>query len=156
VDSEPKQQENHLDNGLTGLLEKVHIVPFKYKHLAKLIEMYKEQDYEGLDEMTMQHLPKIGYIAFLDKHAIAAGFLRKVEGGLVAQMDGLVSNPQFGSIIRHKAINLIVDQLKEDAKSLKLKGIYAFTLDYSVIERAEVTGFQRMDHTIMALRLTKE
>lgn len=145
-----------MDNTLNELLDKVHIVPFKYKHLAKLIEMYKEQDYEGIDEMTMQHLPKIGYMAYLDKHPIAAGFLRKVEGGLVAQMDGLVSNPQFGSIIRHRAISLIVDQLKEDAKSLKLKGIYAFTVDRTVLERAEETGFQRMDHHIMALRLTKE
>lgn len=119
--------------------------------------MHKDQDYQGdMSELEYVHLPKIGYMAFLDKHPLAAGFLRKVEGGLVAQIDNLVSNPQFGSIIRNKALNIVVDQLKLEAKSLKLKGIYAFTLDTSVILRAVETGFQHTGHTILALRLTKE
>ncbi len=138
------------------ILDKVHIVPFKHKHLSKLIEMLKDQNYAGLDEMQMQYLPKIGYMAFLEKVPVAAGFLRRVEGNLVGQIDGLTSNPHLGSIIRHKAINLIVDQLIEDAKTLKLKGLYAFTLDCSVSKRAVETGFQRTEHEILALRLTKE
>lgn len=138
---------------LEETLDKVHIVPFKYKHLTHLVEMHKQQDYEGLDEMTMQHLPKIGYIAYLDKHPIAAGFLRKVEGGLVAQMDNLVSNPQFGSIIRHKAISLVVDQLILDAKSLKLKGIYAFSTEDAVVKRATSIGFISLNHTVLGLKL---
>lgn len=116
--------------------------------------MHKDQDYQGdMSEFEYACLPKIGYMAFLDKHPLAAGFLRRVEGDLVAQMDNLVSSPHFGSIIRHKAISLIVDQLKLDGKSLNLKGIYAFTIDDSIMDRAKATGFINLNHVVLGLKL---
>lgn len=113
--------------------------------------MLENQKYFDLESITYKSLPKIGYIALLDGHPVAAGFLRRVEGNVVAQLDGLTSNSHFGSIIRHEGISLIVDRLISDAKTLKLKGIYSFTIDPSIIERAEAIGFQRLEHSVIVL-----
>jgi hypothetical protein len=118
-----------------------------------LIEMLKDQNYPDLHTITPKSLPKIGYIALLGKRPIAAGFLRKVEGNIVAQLDGLTSNPYFGSKIRHIAITKIVEQLIEDAKDLKLQGIIAFTTDDTVIKRAQSIGFVSISHKLIALNL---
>lgn len=100
----------------------------------------------------MKTLPKIGYIALLNGHPIAAGFLRRVEGGY-GQIDCLTSNRLFGSQVRHDGINKVVNSLLEDAKDLKLKGIISFTGDKSIKERAEAIGFRVVEQTIIALRL---
>lgn len=100
----------------------------------------------------MKTLPKIGYMAFLGDQPIAAGFLRRVEGGY-AQLDTLVSNPHFGSQIRHIAIGKVVSALLDEAKLLELEGVIAFTNDYSVITRAEAIGFHVLEsHKLIALR----
>lgn len=100
----------------------------------------------------MKTLPKIGYMALMNGHPIAAGFLRRVEGGY-AQIDTLTSNKQFGSIVRHEGIKLIVDTLVNDAKDLKLKGIIAFTKDAGIIKRAEDIGFHVVEQSLIALRI---
>lgn len=116
-----------------------------------LLEMLKDQNYPDLEDISMRTLPKIGYIAMLDNVPIATGFLRRVEGDVVAQIDGLTSNPYLGSIIRHNGINLVLKQLIEDAKELKLKGVYAFCVDPTMVNRAELLGFAKVAHTTLAL-----
>jgi hypothetical protein len=113
--------------------------------------MLTDQDYPDPHSVTYKALPKIGYIALLSNQPIAAGFLRKVEGNVVAQIDCLVSNPYYGSIIRHQAISGVVDRLITDAKEMKLKGILAFTKDGSVLKRASELNFQVVNQIIMAL-----
>lgn len=100
----------------------------------------------------MKTLPKIGYIALLDKNPIAAGFLRRVEGGY-AQIDGLTSNASFGGLVRHEGINKVVTALITDAKDLKLNGILAMTKDNGVIDRAKKLGFKVIEENVIALRL---
>lgn len=100
----------------------------------------------------MATLPKLGYIIYLGKAPIAAGFLRKVEP-CFAQIDTLVSNGHFGSKIRHEGIKTIVDTLIADAKRLKLKGLIAHTLDAGTIARAKSLGFHIVPQTILALPL---
>lgn len=134
------------------LSDKIKIHKFKYKHLSMLIEMLEDQDYPDTN-VTMKNLPKIGYIAMLDNIPIAAGFLRRVEGDEVAQIDGLTSNPHFGSIIRHKGINLVLNQLVIHAKELNLLGLYAFCQDVSTIKRAEDIGFRVVSHSTLSLNL---
>jgi hypothetical protein len=138
-------QEDHLDNQLS-------IVPFRYKYLPALLEMLNSQKYLGISTVNMKTLPKIGYMVLLRNYPVAAGFLRRVEGGY-AQMDGLTSNPMFGSLIRHEAINLVVNSLISDAKDLKLQGILAFTGDKSVIKRSEDIGFRVIEQTLIVLSL---
>lgn len=101
----------------------------------------------------MKTLPKTGFMVLMNGYPISAGFLRKVEGGY-AQLDTLVSNPYFGSIVRHKAIDLVVDTLIQEAKDLKLHGIIAFTTEPTIVSRAKDKGFKVIEHTLMVKPLT--
>ncbi len=100
----------------------------------------------------MKMLPKIGYITLMNKQPIAAGFLRRVEGGF-GQMDTLVSNPYFGSQIRHIGINKVVDLLIDEAKTLKLHGVIGFTPDAGILKRAIDRGFHTVEQVFIALPL---
>ena len=117
-----------------------------------LKEMLEDRRAPEAAIVSMKYLPKIGYIALLNKQPIAAGFLRRVEGGY-AQIDTLVSNPYFGSQIRHDGIDKVVDWLINDAKDLKLNGILAFTSEESIIARAKDKGFTELDHKVICVRL---
>jgi hypothetical protein len=114
--------------------------------------MLKNQKYLEISTVSMKTLPKNGYIVLMNGHPIAAGFLRRLEGGY-AQIDGLTSNPHFGSQIRHKAIDLVVEHLISDAKTLKLKGILALTKEQSIVNRAKDKGFQVVEQTVLAISL---
>lgn len=115
--------------------------------------MLKDREYLAISTVNMQTLPKIGYLALLNKQPIAGGFLRRVEGGY-AQLDTLVSNPYYGSLIRHEGIDKVVKALIEDAKDLKLHGIIAFSNDIGVLNRAETMGFTQLNHTLIVLKTT--
>lgn len=135
-------------------VDNIAVVPFKkQKHLKYLKEMLVSQNYPESNDMDTYNLPKIGYIAFYDKVPIATGFLRKVEGNVIAQIDGLASNPYLGGIIRHNALSQILDRIIYDAKALKLKGLICFCEDYSTIKRAEDIGFTVVSHTTLSLSL---
>lgn len=128
-------------------------MPFKHAYLNDLIELHKSNNYLHISEIRMKTLPKIGYIAFFGDTAIAAGFLRRVEGGY-GQIDTLVSNAYFGSQIRHLAIDKVVSSLLDDAKVLALEGIIAFTADLGVLKRAEAIGFHVLEsQKLIALRI---
>ena len=115
--------------------------------------MLKNQQYMGISNIEMKTLPKIGYICLLNDQPIAAGFLRRVEGGF-AQIDTLASNPHFGSQIRHEGISLVVSTLIEEAKRLKLNGILSLTNDSGILERAKSIGFHVIGETAIGLPLT--
>lgn len=114
--------------------------------------MLKSQQYLDISHISMKTLPKIGYIALMNKQPIAAGFLRRVEGGY-AQMDGLTSNAYFGSQIRHEGIRKVVDSLIADAKDLRLSGVIAFTGDHGILRRAKDLGFKTVDQSLIALEI---
>lgn len=103
----------------------------------------------------MKNLPKIGYLAVLNSQPIAIGFLRRLEP-CYAQIDTLVSNGYFGSQIRHQGIELVVNALLEEAKSLKLKGIVAHTADSGILKRAQELGFKPILQTIIGLDLSEK
>lgn len=130
----------------------LNIIPFRFKHLEHLIEMHKAQKYMNLSTIDMSTLPKVGYIAYLNDQPIAAGFLRRLEPHF-AQIDTLVSNPYFGSQIRHEGVKAVVNELIEEAKRLKLKGIISLTSDLGVLKRAEELNFHVVDQKVIALNL---
>lgn len=101
----------------------------------------------------MEDLPKIGYIAFLGKQAVAAGFLRRIEPNY-AQLDTFLSSPYFGSQVRHEAMTKIVDALVSDAKDLNLKGLLAITTDHGIVERAKEIGFTTLNQALLVRILT--
>ena len=128
------------------------ILPFKFKHLPLLHELLSSQSYIGISNITMKTLPKTGYIVLLNNQPVAAGFLRRVEP-CFAQFDTFATSSYFGSQIRHKAINLVIDSLLHDAKTLKLHGIIAFTEDSGILTRAKDMGFHVVNQTLLALPL---
>jgi len=128
---------------------------FKFKHFSLLIELLKSQKYPSINDIEMKTLPKIGFLAVLNKEPIACGFLRRLEP-CYAHIDTLVSNGYFGSKIRHEGINLVVDALLLEAKRLKLKGIVAHTADAGIIKRAGECGFNIVEQTIIALDMNDE
>lgn len=117
-----------------------------------LVELHETQK-SDTSILNYRTLPKIGYIATLgNKTPIAAGFLRRLEP-CYAQIDTLVSNAYFGSIIRHEGIQKVVDSLIEEARRLKLEGIVCHTQDKGTLARAEALGFHIVPQTIIALSL---
>ncbi len=114
-----------------------------------LVEMYNDREYMGIKHITMKTLPNIGYIAIINEQPVAAGFLRRVEGGF-GQMDGFVSNPYLGKLIRHEGMTKVVNALLEDAKDLKLHGVLAFTSDEGIVKRAKELNFHVVPDIILA------
>lgn len=143
MDSELRVPNEALDN--------IYILPFKFKHMQDLLDLHSLHG-EVPSDMTYKNLPKIGYIAYLGKSPVAAGFLRRVEP-CYAQFDTFVSNPYFGSQIRNLALSQVVDALTEDAKNLDLEGIIAFTKDEGIFNRAKDEGFRVLNQVILAKRL---
>lgn len=131
----------------------ISLIPFRFKYLKSLHDLLETNAYGDLSDVNMKTLPKIGYIAIMGGHPIAAGFLRRVEGGY-AQLDTLTSNKFFGSQVRHEGIKLVTDALIEDAKTLKLHGIIAFTTDDGVLKRAKDKNFVVFPHTLFGIKFT--
>lgn len=131
----------------------VSIVPFAFKYLPMLKELYDSQKapYEGA--LSQRILPKIGYIALLGGQPIAAGFLRRLEP-CYAQIDTLVSNGYFGSQIRHAGVTKVVEALIDEAKHLKLEGLVCHTSDDGILKRAKELDFHVVEQKIIALALT--
>jgi len=133
-------------------LDNITIQPFKAKHIKQLHDLLNSKSYEGVSLITTKTLPKIGYMVFLGTTPIAAGFLRRLEP-CYAQIDTLVSNGSFGSKVRHEGIKTVVDELINEAKRLKLKGIVAHTADKGILERAASLGFHIIPQTVIGLPL---
>lgn len=120
-----------------------------------LLDMHNSQKYVHTDVLKFKTLPKVGYIAYIGKTPVAAGFLRRLEP-CFAQLDTLVSNAYCGALLRNDGINKVVDALIEEGKKLKLKGIIAHTQDKSTIVRAQSIGFHIVPETIIALSLQEK
>lgn len=133
----------------------VNITEFKpKKHFEVLLDMHLAQHSKSYDSITLESLPKIGYICYSDTeyHYVAAGFLRMIEGGF-CQIDTMVSNPNLTGDVRNEGLILLVDTLINKAKDLGCLGIVSYTCDNSVVSRALGLGFKIVDHKVIALQL---
>ncbi len=139
---------------MNQLSNEISLVPFRFKYLKALHDLLESNNYQGIEVVNMKTLPKTGYIALMNGHPIAAGFLRRVEGGY-GQLDTLTSNKHFGSIIRHQGIQLVTDALIQDAIDLRLHGLMAFSSDQGVLKRSVDKGWTEIKQTIMAVNLIK-
>lgn len=122
----------------------------KYRN-SHVLKLYELLSLRGLAH-ELKNTPKIGFIATRDRNPVAAGFLRKVEGG-VCLIDSLISNPFESSIDRHNAIDAIVDALIDAAKINNSDKILAYSLDTGTLERASRHGFVKLPHSVIALNL---
>lgn len=124
----------------------------KENHLdhIKFLLLARDMQSDSLDT-----LPAEGFVAFNEGTPVAAGFLRKCEGGYCL-IDSLISNPNEPSAIRNKALDSISMACVELAKAHKFKHIIAFTVDKNVILRSEKHGFRLLPHSIIGLDLISE
>lgn len=123
----------------------------KYSSLQEpeLMEWVRLRD---MELSNISDLPNLGYMYSHEGQGIAAGFLRLVEGGY-AIMDSLITNPSKDSVIRHIAIDAVVSKLIEDAKSLKISKILAFSVDEGTLIRSQKHGFVKQAHSLITLEM---
>ncbi len=118
-----------------------------------LIEMHKTRKHTLADILKPDDIPGIGFIVHRNKQGIAAGFLRLVECKY-AQIDTLVTNIKFSSADRAEAMDMLVNELIDTAKDLKLKGLLFLTDETSIIERASKIGFTHVNQHVMSMNMT--
>lgn len=130
-----------------------YILPFETTHQLKDLcsWLQKRQAHIPADD----EMPKVGVMVYVDGTAVAACFLRMVEGG-TAMLDGLTTNPESSAAARHEGIEAAVTHLIGVAKRMELKGIIAFTRDITVHTRAlNLHGFTATPDAVLALSLTR-
>ena len=127
----------------------LNLLNFKHKHYQSLLDMLGDQNCPWIKTLSYKTLPKTGYIVMAGSMPIAAGFLRKVEGGY-GQLDTFVTNPYAGAKLRHEAIEMVTEALLEDAKSLKLVGVILFSREKTIIDRASAKGFVLLPDSLLA------
>ncbi len=121
--------------------------------LQDLIYLHRTQNIEDTSFLTPDTIPTAGYVAYLDNKPIAAGFLRRIEGGF-AQLDTLVSNKDYPPHIRHEALDSIVHTLLSTGKALGIKGIISLSVDEGIVKRAISLGFAATPQFVLTLPLT--
>ena len=124
-------------------------LPIDFEDLKKLHAL---QESSSTAFLSVETLPKIGFMVQYDAQPVAFGFLRRLEGGY-AQFDTFVTDPKASPEHRNEALNLLTEKLINEAKVLELRGVYAISSDVSVIRRAVETGFVLLPQYIVGLSL---
>lgn len=131
-----------------------------------LVRYFKKSDNETLNYLFGQRglslenkdsLPEIGFVSEYEysptyKECSGMIFLRRCEGGL-GIVEGLVTNPHLPSAIRHLAFKTLVNRAVEEAKSLKITRMLAYSVIPSVIERSCELGFEEKPHTLLLMEV---
>lgn len=127
------------------------LVSFNPKlHSAILLEWTVDR---GINSTLVEDLPEYGVMAFEHDLPIAAGFLRKVEGGY-AMLDSLITNPNAPPDIRNVILDRVTTKLIDTARRNKLKALIANSLDKNTLMRSAKHGFTSLPHTLIVLNLS--
>lgn len=89
----------------------------------------------GVKVPARHEIPATGLVVSHNNQLITMGFLRKVEGDM-GIWDGLVSNPEASSAVRHEALDFAITELIGIAKELKMKSIFCWCADDNTHKRA--------------------
>lgn len=99
-------------------------------------------------------LPTNGFVIYSDdRTGVAAGFIRKVEGGW-GMIDGYLTNPDIAPNIRDEALNILTEKLLQHAKTMGISQLFAFSTDKNTITRSQQHGFQRLNHVVIVAELS--
>jgi N-acetylglutamate synthase-like GNAT family acetyltransferase len=109
----------------------------------------------NLTDDLMNNPPSIGLVCFHNEVPIACGFLRQVEGNF-GLFDGLCTNPKMRSEIRHDAIDFLVSEIIQIARSMEMRCIFGWTVDNGTLARSERHGFQRLKHEMIVLNFNSD
>lgn len=106
----------------------------------------------GLRPREMSELPSIGFVVSEGDYRIATCFLRRCEGNF-GIVDGLASNPEADSTLRHAALDVAIQMVTEEAKQREITHLIAWSVDKGTLERAFRHGFQESKQTILTRNL---
>lgn len=99
-------------------------------------------------------IPLIGFIAYDRGQVVGAAFLRQVEG-MVGLLDGITSNPEVASDIRHKALDALIEAVVNKARELGIKRVIGYSVNDSTKIRSERHGFVRSPYELYVLNLNE-
>lgn len=132
-------------------LAKFEIENFNSDHLVHLLAWLKARD---LNSDIAKNIPSIGFTIFESHRPVAIGFLRQAEGG-VGICEGLCTNPNIEPSIRNEACDLMVENLINAGKEIKVRTIIAWTRDKNTLERSLRHGFVKNSSTLIVYDLSK-
>lgn len=124
----------------------ITLMPFNKEYTSTLNAWL---EYYGEPLVTVKDLPEIGYQADLNGKMVAVAFIRRCEGN-IAILDSLCTNPIKSSQVRHEAIDLLVNKIIWKCEELKLKSLFAFTVNKGILERSEKHGFVESKHIVIS------
>ena len=101
----------------------------------------------GMDIVTEEEIPSLGFTVIDGPMKIAIGFLRDAEG--IGIIDSVVTNPTIEGWIRHVALDRLFARLLEVAKSKNMFQVIGFSVDEHTLDRAMKHGFKKSNHTLM-------
>ncbi len=111
----------------------------------------------GMKAPLKSELPQIGYIALEDFNTpVACAFLRRVEGGQLAHLDGLATNPALSGEMRSEGIDAVVEAIMHTAREEGFKAVFAYSVDRNTLVRSAKHGFEVMPHALIVADLTKK
>jgi hypothetical protein len=91
-------------------------------------------------DTLLSQLPAQGFVAWQEGRPVAAGFLRRCEGGM-GMLDSFVSDPNAPAADRHEALELLTQRVMKAAEDAGLSGLLATSQDENTIARAIRNGF---------------
>lgn len=110
-----------------------------------LLQVLKKRD---MRLSHMEDLPEVGYVVYEEDLFIAAGFLRKCEGGY-GLIDSYITDPKMPPKLRDQALDLITKKLVYVSKKLNMRHIVGFSLDANTISRSQRHGFALTEHKVI-------
>jgi hypothetical protein len=106
--------------------------------------------------VEMSDLPSIGFVVSEGDFRIAVCFLRRCEGNY-GILDGLCTNPEADSELRHVAIDTAVRMICEEARQREITNLVAWTIDKGTLERGcDRHGFSKSEHAVITKDLSKD
>ena len=96
---------------------------------------------------------QIGFYAYHNGEIIGAGFVRGMDGGQYAMIDGYITNPDQPGELRNRALDLITYKILRTMKHFNLNCLTCFTIEPTIIERAKRFGFKIQPHTLLSISL---
>lgn len=123
--------------------------PYNDSDETKLVELFEANN---MPKSAFLTLPKFGLVAIKDDKVVAFGALRCIEGQL-AMLDSYITLPTAPPLIRNRALDIITSKLLKIAKDNHIISVIAFSLEPSIIARAERHGLKSLQNTYQRIDL---
>jgi len=98
------------------------------------------------------NLPELGLVLVDTGCPVAAGFIRRVEGGY-GILDSLITNPDILPGIRDKSLDYLVKELIKLSRREGIRHLSATSVDEHTLIRSAKHGFKVQPHTLITLRI---